>query len=429
MVTGRNPWKSATETDPVYQSYLLNPDNFFYTVLPISRPLNTLLVQVLRPAWQSRMSLAQFRDAILDIPTFYSVNVHFEGNLARYCWEAGIKAREDLVDGLYGPIQKRCVPPPPSARTPVAKKPVSPIHEEAKAQPIEVPKPTPRRRRDLPPLHHHHHQPSPTRNYARRRPPPPSPHPSPVRDESMVSVPLEGRRPPSGDSHTSDSSEEDLSHSLSFPKTPDSSPQKTTFVKRRPRIATDRPTSPSYSPRLDDPMEFYGVEFCKRLAALPSDADSDETDDTMASPTLSQYEFHEVQRSRSWNSSERTSGRSLSGEIDEVIRYPEIGTPASKPIDIVGSRHLRHPTSPRREHVQQAVHRPPAPQRFDYPHSTMSPQVNGMFRHRRVAVPHPSPRPGRRVGELRPMWDGMPMTVPSPYDRKAAYASGSGWYH
>ncbi|RXW22095.1 hypothetical protein EST38_g3768 [Candolleomyces aberdarensis] len=82
MVTGRNPWKSATKEDPVYQNYLQAPLTFFSSVLPVSNPLNNLLVRVLNPEWKARMSLHDFKHAIQDISTFYSVNVHFEGNLA-----------------------------------------------------------------------------------------------------------------------------------------------------------------------------------------------------------------------------------------------------------------------------------------------------------------------------------------------------------
>ncbi|KAJ2935069.1 hypothetical protein H1R20_g2075, partial [Candolleomyces eurysporus] len=82
MVTGRNPWKSATKEDPVYQNYIQAPLTFFSSVLPVSNPLNNLLVRVLNPDWKARMSLHDFKHAIQDISTFYSVNVHFEGNLA-----------------------------------------------------------------------------------------------------------------------------------------------------------------------------------------------------------------------------------------------------------------------------------------------------------------------------------------------------------
>lgn len=457
MVTGRNPWKSATKEDPVYQGYLQSPLTFFSTVLPVSIPLSNLLVRVLNPEWKTRMSLQDFKHAIQDIPTFYSVNVHFEGNLARYCWEVGMKARTDMVDGLFGPIAKRPVPPPSAMKQPVTRKPVSPIHEERKAKPVEVNGPTTLRKR-VDPLG----SPQPGTPNGRRplnRPPPIhstpyhaslGPAASPCHD-SMVSVPLDGEQEVRVPPHISTSldgtrgpSSQDSSFSSSFPKTPATSPHRITMVKRRARVPTDQLLSPSYSPTPEDPMEFYGLEFCKRLAALPSDADSDDTesDGSMVSPaSSSRYSLHEMPGCSSCRtrSSEGTSSRSStrSDPSPKIIRYPEISSPEpSKPIDIVGAR-PRHPASPRH------IHNPsPRPQYLHpHPHVVASPNE---FRHRRThphthphhphhptPPPHLPPHPvGGRVADLRKVWEGVPVPRSTQTHTGMTYApAGPHWYH
>ncbi|PFH49898.1 hypothetical protein AMATHDRAFT_62169 [Amanita thiersii Skay4041] len=95
LATGRNPWKSATSSDPTFQAYLRDPQKFLPTVLPISPELNRILVQVLHVDWRKRMTLGEFRRAIENLDTFYSDGAIFEGSLARCPWEAGF----DLGDG------------------------------------------------------------------------------------------------------------------------------------------------------------------------------------------------------------------------------------------------------------------------------------------------------------------------------------------
>lgn len=412
MVTGRNPWKSATKEDTVYQSYLNCPSNFFSSVLPVSVPFNNLLVKVLNPDWDARIGLEEFRTLLQNIPTFYSVNVHFEGNLARYCWEAGIKAREDLVDGTHGPVVKRPVPPPPPPRS---RKPVTPIHEETRARPIETPQP-PKRKRLPPP-------PAPKARIIKR----PTMSPRPTFRDSMDSIMLdgegEGQRPSSIEVTRTSSSQGTSSPSSSFPKTPTSSPHR---LNRRPRVATDLHLSPSYSPQLDDPLAFYGLEFCKRLIAVPSDADSDATDASMISPSSSQYSLHERECLGCTNSLGRQSDGTGSTGSD-IILYPDMATPErSKPIDIVRPRH----DSSSRRHRRH-------PSAYHHPHLA-SVHMNSGFRHRRPMAPELPPRPGGRVTELRKRYEGSsPAPLPghaheaqSHYGRQAAYASGNAhWYH
>ncbi|KAF6745389.1 other/RAN protein kinase [Ephemerocybe angulata] len=427
MVTGRNPWKAATSEDPVYQNYLKSPFNFFSTVLPVSRPLNNLLVMVLNPDWNARATLDTFRELVEKMPTFYSVNVHFEGNLARYCWEAGIKARTDMVDGVNGPLVKRPVPPIPSF-SPVAKKPVSPIHEEARARPFEVTPAHVHGRQQGSPAHTQHRaaHPAPKARIIHRGTVPPHHVPSgdpPSPHLSMESIAPDEARPvrisSMQASHTP-SSRGNSSPSSSFPKTPASSPHRVTIVKRRPRVPSDILVSPSYSPQLDDPMEFYGSQFCKRLAAIPSDADSDATDDTMQSPTSSlswtNSSAEQSARSRSRSTSSRTPS-------SDVIRYPEIVNHhgPSKPIDIVGGgRHRQRP--PRHPAMAPFSSHHPQPQYCPHP---ASPHLNRGFRHRKPPTVDLSrqPSPGR-VTKLRNVYEARPV---SP---RTAYASGNAhWYH
>ncbi|KAJ3523826.1 hypothetical protein NMY22_g11268 [Coprinellus aureogranulatus] len=442
IVTGRNPWKAATKDDAVYQNYLQNPSNFFSAVLPVSRPLNNILVQVLNPDWKQRMTLPEFRSAIMDLSTFYSVNVHFEGNLARYCWEAGINARTDLVDGPFGPVAKRPVPPSPPK--PVSKKPVySPIHVETKAKLVEVSAPHQRTR----PKDPHRTSPSPLAVPEVRTPNAPSPYrgapvsdPAP-RTDSMVSITLDDHI---AATHTQ-SSQGTSSPSSSFPKTPRSSPHRVAFPKRREALSTEVHISASYSPQLDpdDPVEYYGLEFCKRLTELPSDGDSDATDDTMLSPSSSQYELHEARESFSWTDSSAENSRSHSASCSSdgrpiIIRYPDIQTPCpSKPIDIVGARprphpsHRHHPLSPRpNHHHPHRSHPPPQPRYLHPPHPAVPrAQAHPSFRHRPTPPPPalpPRPPNGRAAG-LRKVYEGKPprpphagVMPPSPYERKAA---------
>ncbi len=88
LATGRNPWKSATVTDPTFQAYLRDPQNFLPTVLPISQEINAVLVRMLDVDWTQRMSLPELRQAIDDVTTFYCEDAVFEGSMARCSWEA-----------------------------------------------------------------------------------------------------------------------------------------------------------------------------------------------------------------------------------------------------------------------------------------------------------------------------------------------------
>ena len=116
LITGRNPWKSATSDDATYQAYLKDPDNFLLSVLPISEELNDILVQILETDWTARMSLIDLREAIEGVSTFYADNVIFDGSLARCPWEDGV----DLGNGTSDKplVKKRPVPPIPEGIEP-----------------------------------------------------------------------------------------------------------------------------------------------------------------------------------------------------------------------------------------------------------------------------------------------------------------------
>lgn len=88
LATGRNPWKSATLSDPTFQAYLRDPYGFLPTVLPISPELNNLLVRMLEVDWRDRLTISEVREALDDISTFYSDGVVFQGSMARCPWEA-----------------------------------------------------------------------------------------------------------------------------------------------------------------------------------------------------------------------------------------------------------------------------------------------------------------------------------------------------
>ncbi|PBK94966.1 kinase-like protein [Armillaria gallica] len=95
LATGRNPWKSATASDPTFQAYLRDPQGFLPTVLPISQEINSVLVRMLDIDWRERLTLAELRQLIEDISSFYSEGAIFEGSMARCPWEADMDIDSD----------------------------------------------------------------------------------------------------------------------------------------------------------------------------------------------------------------------------------------------------------------------------------------------------------------------------------------------
>ncbi|KAK0219959.1 kinase-like domain-containing protein [Armillaria fumosa] len=95
LATGRNPWKSATASDPTFQAYLRDPQGFLPTVLPISQEINNVLVRMLDIDWRERLTLSELRQFIEDISSFYSEGAIFEGSMARCPWEADMDIDSD----------------------------------------------------------------------------------------------------------------------------------------------------------------------------------------------------------------------------------------------------------------------------------------------------------------------------------------------
>ncbi|KAI9065296.1 kinase-like protein [Trametes sanguinea] len=95
LITGRNPWKSASADDCTFTAYLKDPLHFLPTVLPISQEVNLLLTRTLEVDWRHRITLREMRHALKAIDNFYSPDVIFEDSMARCPWEAGLRADAD----------------------------------------------------------------------------------------------------------------------------------------------------------------------------------------------------------------------------------------------------------------------------------------------------------------------------------------------
>ncbi|KAI0298676.1 kinase-like domain-containing protein, partial [Multifurca ochricompacta] len=70
LITGRNPWKSASSSDPTFQAYLQDPISFLPSVLPISSEVNEILLRTLDINWRNRISLPELRRGIKGVSTF-----------------------------------------------------------------------------------------------------------------------------------------------------------------------------------------------------------------------------------------------------------------------------------------------------------------------------------------------------------------------
>ena len=91
-MTGREPWTSATSSDPVFLDYLSDPLGFLPTILPISPELNEVLIRMLDVDWCQRITLREVRHVMARVTSLYSLDVVFEGSKAYYPWES----REDV---------------------------------------------------------------------------------------------------------------------------------------------------------------------------------------------------------------------------------------------------------------------------------------------------------------------------------------------
>ncbi|KIK52905.1 hypothetical protein GYMLUDRAFT_64018 [Collybiopsis luxurians FD-317 M1] len=107
LATGRNPWKSASASDPTFQAYLRDPLNFLPTVLPISPEVNAILVRMLDVDYRHRMTIPELRVALEEVDTFYSEGAIFEGSMARCPWEAGMEIDSDSSQTKQSPVKSQ----------------------------------------------------------------------------------------------------------------------------------------------------------------------------------------------------------------------------------------------------------------------------------------------------------------------------------
>ncbi|EIW55059.1 kinase-like protein [Trametes versicolor FP-101664 SS1] len=110
LITGRNPWKSASADDCTFQAYLKDPLHFLPTVLPISPEVNLLLTRTLEVDWRHRITLREMRHALKAIDNFYSSDVIFEDSMARCPWEAGLRADPDSEESAEAEPEPRELP-------------------------------------------------------------------------------------------------------------------------------------------------------------------------------------------------------------------------------------------------------------------------------------------------------------------------------
>jgi hypothetical protein len=76
--SGRNPWKSATTSDPTFWTYFHGRAHFLPTVLPILPELNAILVCTLDVIWTTRIILRELRAEIHRLPSIYAHDIVFE---------------------------------------------------------------------------------------------------------------------------------------------------------------------------------------------------------------------------------------------------------------------------------------------------------------------------------------------------------------
>lgn len=70
MISGRRPWAKAAVTDKSFRKFLGDPD-FLYNTMPISRAASDLICRMLGLFPPSRIPLADVREEIRHIPTFF----------------------------------------------------------------------------------------------------------------------------------------------------------------------------------------------------------------------------------------------------------------------------------------------------------------------------------------------------------------------
>jgi serine/threonine protein kinase len=78
LVTGHFPWKTPHSFDPYWAYFVTHRHTFFIDVFPLSRDANTLFCGLLAPDSRDRLSLAEARDMIARIDTWYMTSVELE---------------------------------------------------------------------------------------------------------------------------------------------------------------------------------------------------------------------------------------------------------------------------------------------------------------------------------------------------------------
>ncbi|KAL1749138.1 kinase-like domain-containing protein [Schizophyllum fasciatum] len=110
MCSGRLPWLRAELADANFEAYITNPF-YFVEVLPITPAVNTLLRRVFRTRPEKRIPIAQLREAVLNLDTFY-----VEGHEVREFLEAvgppgdAEEGEVDIADGcVHAPMSPAVV--------------------------------------------------------------------------------------------------------------------------------------------------------------------------------------------------------------------------------------------------------------------------------------------------------------------------------
>lgn len=113
MVARRNPWSRASHSDSGFREYWKN-DNFLTKMLPISRSTQTLLRRVFVRDPDDRITLTEFREAILDMDTFFLTDKELAA--ASKC--AREVAEENRRDALHP--SRASIPAPAPAPAPAS---------------------------------------------------------------------------------------------------------------------------------------------------------------------------------------------------------------------------------------------------------------------------------------------------------------------
>jgi hypothetical protein len=135
LATGRNPWKSATSSDPTFWAYLHDRANFLPTVLPISPELNALLVRTLDPIWTTRITLRELRNEVRKLHSVYADDVVFEHSMARCPWEAAMEP--ESPEESVAEMVEAVTPPPAAAVVEAQTKPVLKVQVDEPQSPLE----------------------------------------------------------------------------------------------------------------------------------------------------------------------------------------------------------------------------------------------------------------------------------------------------